>query len=239
MIKEALQYIIGLKEPFIAEIEGKTFTDKNLVAVELQKYYARSFKVTTLSSLVEYIKSNKDGFDYNKLIIHISDYNSITLFSSLDEFKSREYYIECKADVPTFKFGDFYNAESFNIKLQSLFCDTADKAKILRLAGTIKTENANTVADDGTTQVVQTKKGVVLGEEEFVPNPVKLAPYRTFTEIEQPVSKFVFRVDDGPKMALFEADGGAWKLIVIQRIKEYLTEALKGSGETEKITILA
>ena len=39
-------------------------------------------------------------------------------------------------------------------------------------------------------------------------------------------------------MALFEADGGAWKLIVIQRIKEYLEEALNGNPE-RGITILA
>lgn len=239
MIKEALEYIVGLKTPFIAEIDGKKYSDKKLGIIEPTKYYADSFKVTTLSSFVEYIKSNKDKFDYGKAIIHIESYNKVLLFSALDEFKRRESYIECKADVPAFDFGRFYDTENFNIKLQALFCDAADKSKVLKIAGNIKSENADTVADDGVTQVVRTKKGVVLGEDEFVPNPVELAPYRTFTEIDQPVSKFIFRINNGPEMALFEADGGAWKLVVIQRIKEYLTEAMEEDPNTRNITILA
>lgn len=61
-----------------------------------------------------------------------------------------------------------------------------------------------------------------------MPNPVYLAPYRTFAEIEQPVSKFVFRMESGPKAALFEADGGAWKNEAILKIKEYLQKELSG-----------
>jgi len=239
MIKEALRYVIELAKPCITEIDGKKYSDKEMSVIEPPKYYARAFRVTTLSSFVKYIKSNKDKFDYENAIIHIAGYDRVLLFSALDEFKRREYYIECTADVPSFRFNEYYDAESFNIKLQSLFCDTKDKAKILKIAGTIKSENADTIADDGVTQVVQTKKGVILGEDEKVPNPVELAPYRTFTEVEQPISKFIFRISGGPNMALFEADGGTWKLVLIQRIKEYLQEALKGDKYTRNITILA
>lgn len=237
MIKEALQYIVGLKGPSIREINGIYYTDKNISRVE-PVTYPSPFTVNTLSSLIDYIKSNKDKIDYSKAVLHIEDYKTISLFTTLDQFNKRSEYIRCEADVPTFTFGRYYNSEDFNIKLQSLFCDTEDKSKILKITGNIKSTEANTVADDGVTQTIQTKKGVILGEEESVPNPVELAPYRTFTEISQPISKFVFRISNGPEMALFEADGGAWKLIVIQRIKEYLEEALKGSPERE-ITILA
>ena len=34
-------------------------------------------------------------------------------------------------------------------------------------------------------------------ENKTVPNPVGLAPYRTFTEIGQPESKFVLRLKNG------------------------------------------
>lgn len=55
---------------------------------------------------------------------------------------------------------------------------------------------------------------------------VRLAPYRTFREIKQPESEFLLRsrIDDNnvPKLALYEADGGAWKISAIHGIAEYI-----------------
>lgn len=60
--------------------------------------------------------------------------------------------------------------------------------------------------------------------KEAVPNPVYLKPFRTFTEITQPESAFVLRMREsgGIQVALFEADGGAWKNEAILAIKDYL-----------------
>lgn len=59
-----------------------------------------------------------------------------------------------------------------------------------------------------------------------------LRPYRTFLEVEQPESAFVFRMKQdnyGSVMcAVFEADGGAWKMDATQAIKEYLQRELDG-----------
>ena len=84
--------------------------------------------------------------------------------------------------------------------------------------------------DNGVSQqTVTTAGGVVLVGTAPVPNPVTLAPYRTFREIEQPESLFVLRMRTGkdgekPTAALFEADGGSWKLEAIKRIAAYLRE---------------
>lgn len=51
---------------------------------------------------------------------------------------------------------------------------------------------------------------------------VTLAPYRTFQEVEQPVSQFVFRVDNKRNVTLAEADGGMWKLDARRTVKQYL-----------------
>jgi len=62
-----------------------------------------------------------------------------------------------------------------------------------------------------------------------VPNPVTLRPYRTFSEVEQPASQFVFRMKTGgssPSCALFNADGGAWALEAIENIKRWLSDRL-------------
>ena len=54
------------------------------------------------------------------------------------------------------------------------------------------------------------KTGAENLSEVKVPNPVVLAPYRTFSEVDQPESKFIFRLESGkedtPLAALFEAD---------------------------------
>ena len=66
-----------------------------------------------------------------------------------------------------------------------------------------------------------------------------LAAYRTFIEIDQPERKFVLRMQSGPRVALLEADGGAWKNEAIRNIENYLMEELSEFNETEKLTIIA
>ena len=72
------------------------------------------------------------------------------------------------------------------------------------------------------------------------PDPVLLAPFRTFPEIDQVPSQFIFRMREnrGVEMALFEADGGAWEMETIQRIKIYLESQIKEHG-IENVTLLA
>lgn len=36
--------------------------------------------------------------------------------------------------------------------------------------------------------------------------------------------------EEGPQAALFEADGGAWKIEAMQRVKEFLKDKLVGTG---------
>ena len=76
-------------------------------------------------------------------------------------------------------------------------------------------------------------------EAAVVPNPVRLKPYRTFLEVEQPESEFIFRMKDchgGIGCAFFEADGGAWKIEATQNIKAYLQEELK---DLDQFTVIA
>jgi 16S rRNA U1498 N3-methylase RsmE len=55
----------------------------------------------------------------------------------------------------------------------------------------------------------------------------------------QPESDFVFRMKDGPRCALFEADGGAWQNEAIDNIKKHLEASLKSEIENKRITIIA
>ena len=53
MIKEALQYIVGLGEANLLDVEGCTYSDKPLEKVSYIPY-PEPIKLKTLSSFVEY-----------------------------------------------------------------------------------------------------------------------------------------------------------------------------------------
>ena len=63
---------------------------------------------------------------------------------------------------------------------------------------------------------------------------------RTFMEVEQPESAFVFRMRqnerDGVECAIFEADGGAWMNAAMKNVKEYLQYEL---AELPQFTVIS
>lgn len=234
--REALEYLVGLGEEkeILVETKQGLFTTRNLKRVELPT--AESLVVSTLTGLVDYIKSNFDKTS-EQLLIQVKSHDEVRLYSPLNEDRDREQYIRAEAILPSNVIYDrFLSTEQFNIMLQSSFVDTGDKDVLLKYTGLVKDEAVKSVGDDGISQQVTVKTGVASVGQAVVPNPVILAPFRTFPEVEQPQSKFIFRMQDGPKAALFEADGGAWRNQAIKNIKEYLAEALKG---LENIQIIA
>ena len=123
--------------------------------------------------------------------------------------------------------------------MQSKFLQTGDRELVLKFAGTVENGTVAQYSDDGVTQKATIKTGIASKGAAIVPNPVRLAPYRTFLEVDQPESLFIFRMKeraDEINCALFEADGGAWQMEAMQNIKSYLQEELK---ELDQFTIIA
>lgn len=85
--------------------------------------------------------------------------------------------------------------------------------------------------------------GVATKAAAIVPNPVELIPYRTFQEVGQPASRFVFRIgenNDIPVFKLIEAEGGIWKNEAVSNIKKYFADAIMEMPEaiSKRITII-
>lgn len=235
LLNDAFNWIKNHGEFQTKQVHGRTVSDRDLHAVKAP--IASALKVHTLTALVEYIKSE---FDTNEpLLVHIKDPETVTVMSKLNGDQNRNQYIEAQAYIPSFRFDSYYDAEDVNIKLQSVFVPNPDQALILKIVGNIKEDNVRTAGDDGISQAVTMKTGVATVADVKVVNPVTLAPHRTFVEVDQPESKFVLRMQNGPRVALFEADGGAWKNEAIRNIEDYLMEALSEFNETEKLTIIA
>lgn len=237
MLKGALQYIIGLGEAKTHEIFGEVFSDKPLH--KIKEPLVNPIQVSSLSAIVEYLKSDFDDYARGSVMVHIESPTSVSVFEEVNVNSNRSVFMTAAAMLPNFRFDNWYDAESFNIKLQSCFVKNEDKDIILKVVGNIKEDAVKTVGDDGVSQAVTAKTGVATVATVQVPNPVALRPFRTFIEVEQPESDFIFRMQNGPRCALFEADGGAWKLEAMDNIKEYLEEQLKEEIETESVVIIA
>lgn len=222
MIKKALEYIVGMSEPQVLEINGEAYSDKGLHRI-CHNPKAQAIEMTTLTSLVEYIKAGIDTMD-DKMIVHVSSPEKVLLYSMLDLDRVREYIVEVNAQVPEFRYGRYMDHESFLIALQSKFIPNDDRELLLKFTGTVENGTVSQYGDDGVTQKATIKTGIASKGEAVVPNPVRLRPFRTFIEVEQPESAFVFRMrqdsDDGVECAVFEADGGAWKNTAMENIKK-------------------
>lgn len=235
LLKDAFNWIKDHGQFQTTQVHGRTVSDRELHAIKAPT--ASALHVHTLTALVEYIQSE---FDTNEpLLIHIKDPETVTVMSKLNDDQNRNHYIQASAYIPSFRFDSYYDPEDINIKLQSVFVPNQDQALILKMVGNLKEDNVRGTGDDGISQAVTMKTGVATVADVKVVNPVTLAPYRTFIEVDQPQSKFVLRMQNGPRVALFEADGGAWKNEAIRNIEDYLMEAFSEYNETEKLTIIA
>lgn len=236
MLKAAIEKILSLSEPHIEDIEGRKYVDREIRSID-KELRAEGITMNTLSSLVDYIKKGSGDFKKNeKYIVQVVSPTEVRLFSSLDADRKRETLAIVKADIPKFEFGSFIGNEEFVIGVQSKFLDERaeenDKPIILQFAGNVKAGTVAEYGDTGVGQKAAIKKGVASLQEVEVPSPCRLMPFRTFTEVEQPMSNFIFRVKDnercGVTCALFEADGGAWKNNAKANIKAYLEKELEG-----------
>lgn len=232
----------AIRQDFPAEIvtfDGKAYirNGSNLFPLKLEE--PDTIKVTTLTGLVDYLKTNVDKHDLAGLLCHIENPTTVTILSNLRGDHSQRFsFIQAKADLPSMMFGSFVDSERFNVWVQSCFTENSPeegqelkptaKALILKFVGNVQCDAVQTVGDDGVSQRIQVKTGVANVENVVLPNPVELRPYRTFVEVEQPASKFVFRAKEGPHFALFEADGGTWKREAMRNIKRFMEFEVEG-----------
>ena len=66
---------------------------------------------------------------------------------------------------------------------------------------------------------------------------VQLQPYRTFLEIDQPVSEFLLRVGKEGSISLREADGGVWRLEAKRSIAAWLTDKMQDLVDNHQVII--
>ncbi|MCW6665429.1 hypothetical protein NHG32_07005 [Aerococcaceae bacterium NML191219] len=232
-IKQALEYAVVLarrEQKIVKDENGVEYYDAdrhNLVMLEPKEYYPDTLKLSTLSSLVKYYKDNLNNINQQKTIIVVETPTLVSVYTEDDSRKKRTKLLSVTADVVSFNYGMFHSQEEFIISMQSKFVNSGDREIVIDYASKLAVQDGADLEDDGISQVTTVKSGVASKSKAVAPNPVRLKPYRTFNEVEQPDSNFVFRINKHAQMALFEADGGAWTSEAKRNVAEYLTKELQ------------
>lgn len=240
-IKAALEYAVDLNQyglEIVTAADGTEYYDAHKTKmVELKpKRYPKTLELSTLTSLVDYLKTDLNNMKKQRLIVAVEKNDEVCVWSENDELEHRTLLVDAKARIPELIFCQFMSSEEFNIMLQSNFIDDNDRDTLLEFASALKIESGSEIEDNGVSQVATVKSGVASLAKGKAPNPVLLRPYRTFAEVEQPASQFVFRIDKQARMALFEADGKRWVQEAVGNIAAYLKAEL---ADQEHITVLA
>ncbi len=228
------QYLVGFDKDGEAHYREIQKTDNT--------YYPECMRVNTLDALVNYITAGiKNGEITDKLYINILSPTCVVADTPVNEYGKRKKIVEAnRYNLRSFAFGQYNSFEGFVVALQSQFLPSDERNELLNSLKLMTQSNEVHTEDNGVSQTVVAKAGATLGVMQV--SPIwKLSPFRTFTEVEQPSSAFLLRLKqngESAEFALHETDGGAWAIVAMQSIKEYLKLNLAVQRTNDEVFIL-
>jgi hypothetical protein len=235
MIEKALRYIVGLRdapEP-VLEILGRTYTTLGGRLELVTDPMPPPVECRTLTAIRDFMSlPGTPGLAVE--MIHVAGPAFVNVLGSLTTHcRQRPLLAVASAVDIRPDFGKWMGVEEFIVMLQSQFLPSGDHETLLKYVSAMKVEGSVGLSDDGVSQTATVRSGVASVAQVRVPNPVTLQPFRTFPEVTQPTSRFVFRVgkDDSnraPCFKLVEADGGEWQRKAIYSIREWLNREIRG-----------
>jgi len=236
MDKSAVEKIVELGAPNYHEEYGYTYTDKELEVIKEPKVSPLTFH--TLDGLIYAIRAEYGDFN-RPLLIDVNDEQTVKVFSAISQAdRDREVPYLVRAELVEIPFDCKLDYETMMITLRSKFVETDELLEVVKLLGTIVEENSMTASDDGFTQNVTVRTGIVTKGNAAVKPIVRLKPYRTFIEVDQPESEFLLRLSEGGRVALYEADGGAWKIKARRNVADYLKDNLSDLIEKGEVIVV-
>jgi hypothetical protein len=243
MIKDAIKYIMELSTPeIILGKDGNEYTNKPMIPLREKDIFvddSNSIKASTLTGVVDYIVNalDKGSLNYEELIVSVVSPTLVTVSTPINKSGERNFLVKANAIVPKLKESSFLNlnnswlnTEEFIIYLMTNFVPNEDLELLLKFAGNVVQKSVSEYGDDGVSQKATLKTGVASRNDAIIPNPVSLTPYRTFSEIKQPESKFVFRMknaEQGILCALFSDGDAKWRNEAISSIRKWLQVQFK------------
>lgn len=232
MLKEFLEHLQKTTQPLITNVNGSTFritSDGDCEELLPTIFHPDTLDLNSLDALVTMVRTEATERDV-PLYITVPDCKTVRCFGQSGSYEDRcfrQVYYEAHAtDVPGWEPKVALGFEEAQIALRTRFQETADTIYTMKLVSDISLGAKVIYNDNGIATTVTTQKGVALQTNEQIRPLVKLRPYRTFQEVEQPESNFLIRVNDRG-ISFIEADGGMWKLAARETIKKYLEGRLE------------
>lgn len=233
MLKDFIQHIQSTTQPLIRNIGEAAFaifSDGGVQELRPTIDHPDILPLNSLDALIKLVKSEAMQFVAGKapLYITIPSHLKVQCFTqpnSAERYFRQFFYEVTATDVPGWNSEVKLGFEEMQIALRTRFQETTDAIYAMKLLSDITSGGKITFNDNGIATTVVTQKGVALQTNEAIRPIVKLKPYRTFQEVEQPESTFLIRVSERG-ISFTEADGGMWKLVARETIKKFLEEKL-------------
>lgn len=241
MLKAAIEKIQQMTQPIIHKSGDHEYVvspggDYHLIRAGFDA--PDTLQLNSLEALVKLVKTEAAGKE-SPLYITVPSCLEVQCFGQPKDDKCyhrQTYYKVDATDVPGWGDSVKLSFDQAAVALQTRFQDSADRLYTIQLLSNITTGAKVTYADNGIATSIVTSKGVSLQQNSTIKPLVKLRPYRTFQEVEQPEGLFLIRIDVNG-ITFTEADGGMWKLEARKTIAKYLEANLKDLVESGNVVI--
>lgn len=183
-------------------------------------------RLNSLDALVQLVKKEQQN---RQIFVSVTGHDEVDVYDSPSEdcrWKRNVLYNARAIDIPGWEPEVQMGFDQAAVALMTRFQDGGDREYTLQLLSQITTGAKVTYTDNGVASTIVTQKGAALAQNTTIKPLVKLRPYRTFQEIEQPEGIFLIRISERG-ITFREADGGMWKLTARNTAKAWLQEQLQ------------
>jgi hypothetical protein len=228
MLKEAIEKIEEMSSPLVYTEGNHSYV---LYADHTQELRPaidspETVRLNSLDALVQLVKKEQQD---RQIFVSVTGHDEVDVYDSPSEdtrWKRNVLYNARAIDIPGWEPEVQMGFDQAAVALMTRFQDGGDREYTLQLLSQITTGAKVTYTDNGVASTIVTQKGAALAQNTTIKPLVKLRPYRTFQEIEQPEGIFLIRISERG-ITFREADGGMWKLTARNTAKAWLQEQLQ------------
>lgn len=228
MLKEAIEKIEEMSSPLVYTEDDHSYvlyadhTEELRPAIDSPE----TVRLNSLDALVQLVKKEQQD---RQIFVSVTGHDEVDVYDSPSEdtrWKRNVLYNARAIDIPGWEPEVQMGFDQAAVALMTRFQDGGDREYTLTLLSQITTGAKVTYTDNGVASTIVTQRGAALAQNTTIKPLVKLRPYRTFQEIEQPEGIFLIRISERG-ITFREADGGMWKLTARNTAKAWLQEQLQ------------
>lgn len=242
MLKAAIEKIESMAKPTTGEVNGHWYTirpDGTYTEILPDAEPPKTIELSSLDAVVTMVETEAVKHVV-PVLVSVPSATMVKVFSPSDDGPRNErftFYEARATDVPGWEPSVKLPFDQAAVALQTRFQEGADRDYCLTLLSTISTGAKITYNDTGVATTVVTQKGVSLQQNQTIKPLVRLRPYRTFQEVEQPEGLFLIRINEYG-ITFTEADGGMWKLTARKTVANYLKASLSKFIENGDVKVM-